>query len=60
MISENISVCIAGEAISYIRGYEALSKTASEAGLKCPSKITSVNLRKYMATVSQVLLILVV
>ena len=46
---------VTGDHISYVRGYEALSKTASEAGLKAPQKITSVSLRKYMATVAQVI-----
>ena len=36
------------------RGYEALSCVAAEANLQSPEKITSVYLRKYMATVAQV------
>ena len=40
---------------SVLRAYESLSQIASEAGLQAPHKITSVQLRKYMATISQVL-----
>lgn len=36
------------------RGYQSLASVCFKAGLKKPEKITSVTLRKYMATVTQV------
>jgi hypothetical protein len=37
-----------------IRGYDCLSLMAQKAGLEHPERIGSTNLRKYMATVTQV------
>lgn len=37
-----------------IRAYDSLKTLCGEIVLKKPDRITSVNLRKYMATVSQV------
>ena len=41
------------------RSYDSLKKVCKRAGLDCPDRITSVSLRKYMATISQVLMVLV-
>lgn len=45
--------------LGVVRCYESLSAVCGRAGLEQPQKITSVNLRKYMATVTQVKLKLV-
>jgi len=37
-----------------IRAYDALAKACKEACLQAPERITSTNLRKYMATITQV------
>ena len=47
------SICVGGEKF-VIKGYNSLRAISAEAGLKCPERITSTKLRKYMATVSQV------
>ena len=39
----------------YLRGHEVLHAIAQEAGLSNPSAMTSTNLRKYVATVSQII-----
>jgi hypothetical protein len=40
---------------TYIRGWECLAKYAKRSGLEKPELVTSTRLRKYIATVSQVL-----
>lgn len=40
--------------LGVVRAYDSLSTLASEADLQKPEKITSTNLRKYCATVTQV------
>ena len=39
--------------IGVIRAYDSLKKLCSEVALQKPEKLTSVNLRKYTATISQ-------
>jgi hypothetical protein len=36
------------------RAYDALKRACMEAEVTCPDRITSVNLRKYFATMTQV------
>ena len=45
---------ILGKRSSVVRGYEALAKQCQLAALKAPERVTSTNLRKYMATLTQV------
>ena len=40
--------------LSYARAYDKLKKTCDEVGLVAPVRITSVSMRKYMATLTQV------
>ncbi|XP_021353744.1 uncharacterized protein LOC110450516 [Mizuhopecten yessoensis] len=44
-----------GDGHGVVRAYDALSKACKAADLKAPERITSTNLRKYMATITQVL-----
>ena len=40
--------------LSYIQAYDAIKKQCKEAGVDSPCRITSVSLRKYTATMTQV------
>ena len=40
--------------LGVVRGYDSVARACQAADLKKPEKITSVTLRKYMATVTQV------
>ncbi|XP_038063286.1 uncharacterized protein LOC119733978 [Patiria miniata] len=51
---ENKYVFAASRGFGVVRGYECLSKVCQRASLSHPGRITSVTLRKYMATISQV------
>ena len=42
-------------AFGVIRGYNALNELTREAGLEYPERVTSTNLRKYFATLTQVI-----
>ena len=44
--------------LSFSRTYDALQAVCSKCHLKCPERINSVNTRKYIATMSQVILVL--
>lgn len=41
--------------LSYLRGNDCMAKVVKDCGLKCPQAFKSTPLRKYIATVSQVL-----
>ena len=41
--------------LSYLRGNDCMAKVVEDCGLKCPQAFKSIPLRKYIATVSQVL-----
>lgn len=44
-----------GCSTNHIRGYDALKKVIANVELKAPEQLTSTKLRKYVATVSQIL-----
>ena len=46
------NTCVIGGGV--IRGYTAVNMAAENAGLVDPTSLTATNLRKYMATVTQV------
>ena len=45
---------VLGKRNAVVRGYDALAAQCQKSSLEAPRRITSTNLRKYMATVIQV------
>lgn len=44
----------APQGMQYVRAYDSLKSVCDEVALKAPARITSVSMRKYMATLTQV------